>query len=460
MKQNSLYKFLELASLEDLKCFAQSYAKNDKPFEKALTDFLSEKYIDEEDGASDAICRLEDAFMETKDIGNRWHSYEVTAWDEVVSVGENVLTDAQRLMEMGNAKAALLIATRMFELGDGEDLNYVDEMDEWAIGSMFERYGKLMVEALSDKSVSQTDKDDAIALLRKMTKSQLDDYGYVDIHQLLREALAVAQSDEAMLKMLDEMLHETTREGELVEYVRRKIILLQKMNRKADTEPTIKQYLHLPAIRKDEIQKKLDAGNLYAALALAEEGQNTSGWETDWLELEFGIYGRMNNQQQQLAVCRELFIKEGGSMRNYERLKALVPSQEWLEFLKTLLSQTKMDAWFSSSVKADIYVAEHDVEQLFHLLMSDDDHHTLDMFDKYAPKLHKEHASEILTEYAVMLKDYASRNMGAKHYGRMRHAMEAMLKMPGGKEATHQLAEFFRETYRRRPSFMAEIEKF
>ncbi len=460
MKKKELDKFLELASLEDLKSFARSYAKTHKPFEKDLMAFLSEKYLDEDDGASDAVKRLEKAYMETIDIGDRWHSYEVTDWGEVVEVGEKVLKDAQRLMEMGNAQAVLLITRRMFELGNEEDLNYVDEMDEWKIGDIFERYGKLMVEALSDKNVPQNDKNDAIALLRKMVKSDLDDYGYVDMNHLLREAMAASQSDDAMLAMLNEMLRETTQEYELAEYVRRKADLLVKMNRKQDADATIKQYMHLPSIRKDEIQRLLDAGKLKEALTLAEEGYSSGlGSVTDWLEIEYDIYGRMGDQQKQQAVCRELFISKGGSMENYKQLKKLVPAQEWSDFLSTLLSQAKMHAWFSESVEADIYVAEHDDEKLFSLLMRGD-HHTLDMFDKYALKLHKEYAPQILTEYVVMLKDYASRNMGAKHYSRMRHAMEAMQKIAGGRVAAHQLAEFFRATYRRRPSFMAEISKF
>ena len=210
MKKKELDKFLELASLEDLRAFTRSYAKTHKPFERDLTGFLAEKYLDEDDGASDAISRLENAFMETIDIGDRWHSYEVTDWDEVVKVGEKVLKDAQRLIEMGNAQAALQIAMRMFELGNEEDLNYVDEMDEWKIGDIFERYGKLMVEALADKNVPHSDKNDAIVLLRKMLKSDLDDYGYIDMNHLLREAMAASQSDDAMLAMLNEMLRETT----------------------------------------------------------------------------------------------------------------------------------------------------------------------------------------------------------------------------------------------------------
>ena len=54
----------------------------------------------------------------------------------------------------------------------------------------------------------------------------------------------------------------------------------------------------------------------------------------------------------------------------------------------------------------------------------------------------------------------SARNMGAKHYSRIRNSMEAILKLENGNTAAHELAEHFREVYRRRPSFMAEISKF
>ena len=38
--------------------------------------------------------------------------------------------------------------------------------------------------------------------------------------------------------------------------------------------------------------------------------------------------------------------------------------------------------------------------------------------------------------------------------------MEAMLKLENGNAAAHELAEHFREVYRRHPSFTAEISKF
>ncbi len=118
-----------------------------------------------------------------------------------------------------------------------------------------------------------------------------------------------------------------------------------------------------------------------------------------------------------------------------------------------------MHVWYSSSIEADIYVEEQDLERLFALLM-DDNHHSLDMFDNYAYHLKSTHSDELLTEYVSMLKDYAARNMGAKHYSRIRQSLEAMLKLTNGNTAAHQLADYFREVYRRRPSFMAEISKF
>ena len=204
----------------------------------------------------------------------------------------------------------------------------------------------------------------------------------------------------------------------------------------------------------------IDAGELKAALTLAEDGNKSdSGRRTVWLEIEYDIYDKMGDRQNQQNVCRELFISERGSMKNYNRLKKLVPKGKWSDFLQELLTQTNMNVWLYESIEADIYVAEHDGERLYRLLMRED-HHTLGLYDNYAQKVNKEHAPEILTEYVTMLKDYASRNMGAKHYTRIRQSMNAMQKITGGKESAHQLADFFRETYSRRPSFMAEISKF
>ena len=463
MKQ--INDMMPLATLEDLRGFCQDYARKDKKFNKELTAFLNERFIEDEDSAADFIARLEDAFGEEKNIGDHWHSYYVTDWDEIYSVSTDVLKDARRLLEMGNASAALQIAMRMFELTDAEDLNYVDEDDgDWWLADNLENYGKLLVESIGSDSVPQEEKDEVIGKLKKMVKSEIWNFGYCDMSQLLQEASAASQSDDAMMRLLDEMMSQPgIRDGDRAEYALRKIALLEKMGRMDDAAKATTQYLYLPQIRKREIEKAVGRRDFQNAIKLIKEGQKIAEEEdqsfAEWKELELDIYRRTLNWPMQAQLCRELFVLEGGSMDYYHELKKLTDSKDWKPFLAKLLSETNMDAWCGSSIEAEIYIEERDWERLFALLM-DAKHHSLDMFDSYAHHLKSTHSEELLAEYVSMLKDYAAQNMGAKHYSRIRQYMESMLKLENGKIVANELAEYFREVYRRRPSFMAEISEF
>ena len=456
---------MPLATLEDLRAFCQDYARKDKKFNKELTKFLNERFIEDEDSAANFIARLEDAFGEEKNIGDRWHSYYVTDWDEIYSVSTDVLKDARRLLDMGNASAALQIAMRMFELTDAEDLNYVDEDDDdWWLADTLESYGKLLVESIASDSVPQKEKDEVIDKLKKMVKSEIWNLGYCDMGHLFQEASAASQSDDAMLRLLDEMMSKPgLYDSDRAEYALRKIGILERNGRTDEAKNAIKQYLYLPEVRKREVEKAVEQKDYAEAIRLIKDGQKTAVDNTrstkEWKELELDVYRRTNDKAKQIELYRELFVLERGSMDYYHELKKLIDAKEWKAFLAKLLSETDMQAWYSSSIEADIYVEEQDSERLFALLM-DANHHTLDMFDKYAHYLKSTHSDELIAEYISMVKNYATRNMGAKHYSRIRQAMEAMLKLNNGKAAAHQLAERFRDVYRRRPSLMAEISKF
>ena len=220
MKKKSLKDLLSLATLGDLKSFVTEYARSNKRFGEKLADYLADIYLDEEEGAEELIGRLEDAFMATTNIGDRWHPYDVTDWDEVCSEAEYVLTDARRLLEMGNASAALQVCIRLIELADNEDLNYVDEMDEWGMNDLFEKCGDLLVDSISCKDLSQEEKDEAVAFLRKKLRCELWNMGYLDTGDLLRRATAVSQSDESILRLLDGLISEASYESDIVKYVR------------------------------------------------------------------------------------------------------------------------------------------------------------------------------------------------------------------------------------------------
>lgn len=344
-------------------------------------------------------------------------------------------------------------------------MNYVDEDDgDWWLADTLEDYAKLLVESIGSDSVPQEEKDEVVGKLKGMVKSEIWNFGYCDMNQLLQEASAASQSDEAMLRMLDEMLSRLDiYDSDRADYALRKISLLEKMGRREDAAKAIDQCLYMPEVRKREIEKAVGQKDFQKAITLIKGGEKIAVEKDrsikEWKELELNVYRQTADQPMQTKLCRELFILERGSMDYYRELKQLIEPKEWKTFLMKLLAETNMHAWYGSSIEADIYVEEQDWQRLFALLMGDR-HHSLDIFDNYAGHLKATHSDELLMEYVSLLKDYASRNMGAKHYSRMRQAMEAVLTLNNGKTAAHQLAEHFRDVYRRRPSFMAEISKF
>ena len=176
---------------------------------------------------------------------------------------------------MGNASAALQIAMRMFELTDAEDLNYVDEDDaDWWLTDTLENYGKLLVESIGSDSVPQEEKDEVIGKLKNMVKSEIGDFGYCNMSRLLQEASAASHSDDAMLRLLDEMMSKPgLYDSERAEYALRKIGILERNGRTDEAGKAIKQYLYLPEVRKREIGKAVERKDYAEALRLIKDGQ-------------------------------------------------------------------------------------------------------------------------------------------------------------------------------------------
>ena len=82
------------------------------------------------------------------------------------------------------------------------------------------------------------------------------------------------------------------------------------------------------------------------------------------------------------------------------------------------------------------------------------------MLDHYSRFVNDDHAEELLALYTCRLKNEAEQNVNSRAYRRMANSMENMKKLKNGNSAVHQLAEYFRKTYYRRPSMMAEMKKF
>ena len=159
-------------------------------------------------------------------------------------------------------------------------------------------------------------------------------------------------------------------------------------------------------------------------------------------------------------MCQLLFIHTNGSLDYYHKLKSLISSTDWKEYLSTLMQETTFyDYWGSGNNKADIYIEEKEYDKLFSFL-SAVKYRRLDALVQYASHLNATHSSQILSLFTDDLRVYAEKNLGRSHYEYIARVLRGMRKLNGGKDVVKQLVEEFRVLYKRRPAMMQELGEF
>lgn len=168
----------------------------------------------------------------------------------------------------------------------------------------------------------------------------------------------------------------------------------------------------------------------------------------------------MHDVAKIIEMCRLLFIHTDGSLGYYHKLKSLVPSMDWKEYLNALMQETTFyDYWGTGNNKAEIYIEEKDYDKLFGYL-SALEYRRLDALLQYASHLNATHSSQILPLFTDDLRTYAEKNLGRNHYEYIARVLRGMRKLNGGKEAVKQLVEEFRILYKRRSAMMQELGEF
>ncbi len=356
-----LEQLLQLATRGDLVMFSLEYAKGNKDFQEALGAYLAKKYLHNTETASDYAGQMADAFCETKDIGDRWNSYEVTDWEAIFNEANKIIEEGKKLLDLGNADAAATIAMEFIrQLCDNFDENEIDPYEDENIDGHYEceQAENLLLNAISHPAISKDLKKHIVEKVKGLSNRDLADYDLIDLNDLKLEVTRRAHSDKKGLRLLDEQIQSPKDDYNLHVYVERKIALLRQMGKDADADTSF-----------------LDATSL----------------------------GKSN--------------------------------------------------------LADIYVEEKEMEKLYEFIKANSKYNT-DALDHYAHYTDSSHHEELLSMYVELLKKDASGKADVDKYPPIAASMECMQKLKGGKAAAHQLAVFFREVYRRRPSMMAAIKKF
>ena len=471
---NQLEQLIQLATREDLISFIRIYAKENASFKKELQAFLGNKYVGNSKTTDDYIKMMSAAFQQTKSIGSRWHSFEVTDWESVFADAMKVMRKGEKMLEVGNADAAATIAVEFFHVFSKEfDIDtFFDDDDDLSDGGYeCEAAEKLLLNAINHPFISQKTQKKLLEELRSISATsfayELDNYGIFDFDAMILNVNKMVMTDEDTLSLLNTQIEQHKGKYDEHTYVERKLELLRQMGRDEDADNTETEYLHLPEIRRKAILRFTEVSAFDKAIAYAEEGarlaSTTNNYcSTDsWLEMLLDVYVKNGDKEKQKEVLRKLFISSGGDSERYHQLKQLIEPGTWQGYLNNLLSEANLSShatWGKCNL-ADIYAEEGYTDKLFQIIMENSEYDT-DVLNTYSEYVKAEHSEEMLQRYTELLKRDAERNVNAKAYHRIAYAMKKMTKLKGGEDAAHQLAVFFRMQYKRRSSMMAEIREF
>lgn len=460
-------QLLQLAKLDDLVSFSKSYAAKNKKFCEDLLTFLERKYVRSK-STSDYVLQMANVFSEYRDIGDRWHSYEVRNWDSIFRKASKILDEGEKLLELGNPDGAATISLEFFkDLYNDFDMNELYD-DEFMGGSEECKQAEdLLVSALEHQNISINLKEDIAAEVSELSNKDLEDYDLIDLNDLKLQVTIATASKEEGLRLLDKQIEKFHDSYEEHVYVKRKIDLLRQMGREAEADRTEKKFMYLSEIRRSVVDRKIAEKKYIEAEKLVISGielakVDKNSYEAGrWTKRLLEIYELQGNKARQIDVAKELFVSERGNLEYYHKLKALIPNSEWKDELAKLIDETVFsDSSFTGrSNLADIYVEEGDKEDLYKYAVGHSVYDT-DALDYYSKHISDEHAEELLAIYERLLKKEASGQADVKKYPRIANSMECMSKLKGGRAAAHRLAVYFREQYPRRSSMMAAISNF
>ncbi len=164
----------------------------------------------------------------------------------------------------------------------------------------------------------------------------------------------------------------------------------------------------------------------------------------------YHIYQYLNDLDRQIE-CLIWLVAHGETDPYYQDLKTSMSSQNWherrLEIINSIPDQYTRAEYFSK---------EKMIPELYNLIIKTEDP---EFFYRYANRLSKNHAPEIVEQYAKFLDTEARLTLGRKYYRSLVAKLRRLAKLPLGNERAKRLVLSWQNQYSHRRAMMEELAK-
>lgn len=212
----------------------------------------------------------------------------------------------------------------------------------------------------------------------------------------------------------------------------KKIEYLRKPGRQEDAAAVIHEYRHVPAIRSLIINEYIANGDDDGALAAIDEGiaiygDDGYGSTAKWHKQKIALLEKKGDKRGVIEEYRRLFRQFLSDKKTYfEKLKELVPQEEWKEFATRLFRDIPHVSDEDCISVCDLIVQEQHYRCLPKILMANkESFQRSEIFAKYAEYLNEDEQTGGINMIITKLRDRLS-YAKSKSYGYITDEMRVL----------------------------------
>lgn len=435
---------ISLLTERQLSDFVGNYAQKDAVFKEELLKYVVSKQLS---GTTETYRREVRKYICYADI-------------------YGILDKGILLLEAGRIEEAVAIALQTFE-SFADEYEYDDYADNDNIDpDVCERAGDLIRRIVDDSRTASELKRRIVVELDSLSgKDVYAQFDMFDMDGLVADVSQNILSKEDILAMIDIHLG-TEPEYRLADWVQRKVHVLAGMGRTDEAADVVDGYLYLPEIRREEVDKAVEAGNYERALAMLDEGIDLAeknghyGTRNSWMERKREVFEAQGRVDDVVEITREMFL-DSPKMEDYRRLRSLIKAEKWPEYLDSLIGRARLVdySYYTSCSRAEIFREEKEYGRLLALIAKLRPEDRLHALMTYSSVLQAGYSAQLLDMFTPLIKDYAERNVNVKAYPYVVQVLRQMRKLNGGEEVVSELVSLFRSKYARRSRMMQELDR-
>lgn len=455
-RERELKEIVEGIPVEDLREILFTLATSDNfLYNKIMT-----KY------APITSCHMDRLKEQVDDIGYHYSDrggfvdyYHATDYTDALN---NLLDENIPLLLEKNCRmeAFELVNCVFYEIGN-RDMDDSDGGTSFVANNCYEYWQTILYEC------NDEEKEKMFQWFRHHQENYVIDY----MEEYISDFLLNEFHDEGILweklHMLDEKIDKVQKENYsgdsysvyygMVNNITARIHLMGELNySKQEIREYRQKYRNFSEIRKMEIQEYLSDRKYEEAIAVLKESKildaDKAGLVAEYSQQLIQIYEKRNMQKEYAQELQyQVFECMQRDLEYIVKWKKMYSETEWEEQRERFL-QDKTSSW----IRYEFLVEEKLFERLLQEIRKNNSVYALDQYEKV---LKKHLPNEVRDTYIQYVKNGAVRTSDRKAYKYLMSYLKKITKYPNGKKMAQDIADCWKQDYKRRPAMMDELRK-